>query len=56
MRVIHVCIKVYRPLERTMVWVQGACLICINMAAWAWVRLRWISQQATAINIKEQDT
>ena len=56
MRVIHVCIKVYRPLERTVVWVQGACLICINMAAWAWVRLMWTNQQTTAINMKEQNT
>ena len=40
MRAIHVCIKVYRPLERAMVWVQDACLICINMVAWASVRLR----------------
>ena len=37
---IHVCIKVYRPLERVMVWEQGACLIYINMVVWAWVRLR----------------
>ena len=56
MRVIHVCIKVYRPLEKVMVWVQAACLICINMAAWAWVRLMRINQQQTAINMKEQDT
>ena len=56
MRVIHVCIKVYRPLEKVMVWVQAACLICINMAAWAWVRLMWTNQQTTAINMKEQNT